>query len=274
MPIERCNRCVGNPACDNQVVNECLPVPHFGDITKPHLKVVTVGLNPALNEYYHDGVANHRTKRLALLGDYEVESRTDLRDADVDDAKKRREQYFTDVKRDWHSYFEKMESVLNRVNPGWTYVMGSAVHIDLVGCVTKSRWGKLTSESQTALIGNCREHFVATLSGLPSGTVILCDGPRAIREISNSGLRVEFKPTQLINVRETFGADAGCVGELFIGEKKFQVRGWTSQVSHLSAVWRYDLAFWLHGTLFPKATWVGMQAIRTAPDGAKPAANR
>ena len=266
MPVERCHRCVGNPECENQVVNECLPVPYFGDLTKAHLKVVTVGLNPALNEYYdyreREWVAHVRSQRLALVSDYGMQSRTGLHDEDVEDAKKRRESYFTDSKRNWHSYFEKMESVLNRVNPAWTYVMGSAAHIDLVGCATKVRWSKLNRETQNTLIGNCREHFLATLSSLPSGTVILCDGPRATHEISNCGLRVEMKPKELINVRELPSGDIGFIGELFIGDKQFPLRGWSSQVSRLSAVWRYDLAFWLHGTLFPRATWVGFQAMR------------
>lgn len=235
----------------------------FGDITKPHLKVVTIGLNPARNEYYYNnGTAKKRSQRLAKLSDYNANARTDLRDADVADAKARRDEYFRDVSRNWHPFFEKMESVLNRVNPAWTYVMGSAVHIDLVACPTKERWRNLTKESQTALIGNCREHFLGALSKLPSGITILCDGIRATREIGNCGLRMEMQPAQRINIRE--GGDTGWIGELFSAEKKFLVRGWSSQVSQLSAVWRFDLASWIHGTLFPKSSWGGILALKVS----------
>lgn len=255
-----------NLACENQVVNECLPVSVFGDITMPNLKVVTVGLNPALNEFIFAGVPKERSQRLAMLGDYGVMARTGLCDANVADANTRREKYFRDSERDWHSYFEKMENVLNQVNPAWTYGMGSAVHIDLVACATRDRWGKLTSGCQTAMIANCREHVLAALSKVPNGTVILCDGPRATQEIQNLGLRVEQKPKELINVRPASGGDLGWLGDIFVGEKKFPFRGWSSQVSRLPAVWRCDLALWIHATLFPMSTWVGIQALQKGDD--------
>jgi hypothetical protein len=249
MSVERCHRCVGNQACGNQVVNACLPVPFFGDITKPNLKVVTIGLNPALNEYYKNGVAIDRSQRLAILSDYTRDARTDLNDADVAEAKTRREKYFMNVNRDWHPYFEKMESVINRVNPTWTYLMGSAVHIDIVACATKERWGNLTSIVKTELINNCREHFSRAITNLPNGTIILCDGPRAWQEISNLGLQLVIQPGHLINVREATGGDHGKIGELISGEKKFPVRGWSAYVSQLTALWRFDLASWIRGTL-------------------------
>jgi len=262
MAVERCHRCIGNEACANQVVNACLPVPFFGDLTKPHLKVVTIGLNPALNEFYEKGtgVEKPRSQRLAMLGDYHQKVRADLTDAEVAEARTRRETYFQDVNRDWHHYFDKMESVLNRVNPAWTYIMGSAAHIDIVACATKDRWSELPARSQAELIKNCREHFVRAISGLPAGTVILCDGLRALGELSNSGLRLEIRSGQLINVRATTGGDHGKIGELFCGEKSYLVRGWSSNVSHLSAVWRFDLAVWIHGTLYPSHTSVAVQA--------------
>lgn len=86
--------------------------------------------------------------------------------------------------------------------------------------------------------------------------MILCDGQRATREIQNLGLHVEMKPAQLINIRPPNGGDTGWLGDLFIGEKKLPIRGWSSQVSFLSAVWRFDLAWWVRGTLFQqKYSW-------------------
>jgi len=247
--IETCHRCVGDQACENQVVNECLPVPWFGDITSPKLQVVTVGLNPALNEFCQKGTAVGRPKRLAVLADYKADSREHLSDADVSDAESRRKVYFRDVGRDWHSYFEKMDNILYRVNPAWTYVMETAAHIDLVACATRTRWGDLSSRTQDELIKNCREHFIQAIRGLPDGTVILCDGRRAIKEIGNLGFRLVMQAGQLINVRPESGGDHGMLGEFFCDDKKFPVRGWSSQASRLSAVWRFDLACWLRGTL-------------------------
>jgi hypothetical protein len=147
MTIEICHRCVGCASCDNEVVEECLPVPFFGDLSSSLLKVVTVGLNPALNEYYYDGFPKARNQRLALLADYNVNERAELRTADLADAKARRDRYFTDPNRHWHAYFEKMESVINRVNPAWSFARGTAAHLDLVACATKDRWGELAPES-------------------------------------------------------------------------------------------------------------------------------
>jgi hypothetical protein len=263
--IERCHRCVGNPSCENQVVATCLPVPFFGDIAKPNLKVVTVGLNPALNEFYTNGTAKALSQRLALLQDFNVGTRTDLSDEDVLKAKTRRDGYFTNHERAWHSYFEKMESVLTRVSPAWTYAFGSAVHIDLVACATEKRFGDLSPETKSSLIGNCREHFVSTLSTLPNSTMILCDGPRATRELQtegmqNMGLHAAMQPAQLINVRKPGSGDTGWIGELSFQGKKFPLRGWSSQVSQLTAVWRIDLASWIHGTILPPSSWPPMQA--------------
>jgi hypothetical protein len=248
MTIEMCQRCVGSQGCDNEVVEECLPVPFFADIIKPLLRVVTVGLNPALNEYYYDGVPKARNQRLALLADYKINARAELRDVDVVDAKARRARYFNASDRNWHPYFEKMESVINRVNPAWSYWMGSAIHLNLVACATKDRWSELAPETKSCLIGNCREHFLAALSRLPNGTLLLCDGPRVMQELQNPPLRMEQQPAELINIRETGGGDMGWIGKVVFDDKEFPFRGWSSQVSQLSAVWRFDLAFWLNET--------------------------
>ena len=249
MPIESCQRCVGNRACDDQVVMECLPVPYFGDITNKLLKVVTIGLNPALDEYYeYDGEPKNRSQRLALLADFNTTAREKLRDADLTDAKARRDGYFRDPKRDWHTYFQRMESVIYRVNPEWSYFLGSAVHVDLVACGTKVRWSRLRKEVQATLIGNCREHFLTSLAMLPGGTVLLCDGPRAMQEIQNLGLGVETQPMQLINLRDNDRGDHGWIGNLIFKDKQFPIRGWSSYVSQLSVVWRMDLVSWLRET--------------------------
>ncbi len=252
MTIEMCQRCVGSHACDNEVVEECLPVPFFGDISHPLLKVVTVGLNPALNEYYHGGVPKTRSQRLAMLADYKMNARAALRDTDMADAKAWRERYFNASDRNWHPYFEKMESVVNRVNPAWSYVRGTAAHLDLVACATKDRWSELAPETKAHLVENCREHFLASLSSLPNGTILLCDGPRVMIQLQNPPLRLEQEPAELINIgREPGRGDTGWIGKLFFGDKEFPFRAWSSQVSQLSAVWRFDLAFWLSET-FPQ----------------------
>ena len=266
MVIEKCNRCVGNPACENQVVSECLPVSAFGDVASQKLQVVTIGLNPALNEYYNfDGTVKEQSQRLAMTSDYGA-ARNDLRDADIKNATERREGYFTNVDRWWHSYFEKLEGVICRVNPDWSYATGSAAHIDLVACATRRAWGDLSQGCQTELLKNCRDHFLATLSRVPNGTVLLFNGTTVTEEIYNSGLSVEQEGGgQLINIR----TDRGRIGKLKFGEKTFPFRSWSTPVGKLSSVWRYDLAFWLFGTLYPTAKWFG-RGKKLGGDGTQP----
>jgi len=256
MSIERCHRCVGNQTCDDQVIEKCLPIPSFGDLTKPHLKVVTVGLNPSLTEFVVKEKTKDRSMRLSMLTDYGRESRADLSDADVSDATSRRENYFQDPKRDWHSYFEKLESVLNRVNPAWTYAVGSAAHIDVVACATKDSWGFLSNDKNNKsvalkqIISNCGEYFLKSISNLPNGTIILCNGQRAWIEVASLGKslgKFEMKPS----IRYNDLGDIVRIGELTCGEKIFPVRGWTTPANYLTSISRFDLAKWVHGTLFP-----------------------
>src|SRR5258708_25855140 len=206
MVIEKCDRCVVSRACGNKVARECLPVPGFGDFSAKKLQVVTIGLNPALNEFYLNGDGKARDQRLAILKDYKVFYRNGLSDTDINDPTARREGYFRNTGRWWHSYFERLESVLSRANQDWSYVTGSAAHIDLVACATRDAWNKLLVECQAEMLTNCRDHFLGTLSRVPSGTLLLFDGARVTQEIYNSGIYIEQQGgEQLINIRLSHG---------------------------------------------------------------------
>lgn len=254
MTIERCHRCVGN-SCQNQVVNECLPVGAFGDVFGKSVKVATIGLNPALNEFYQKDfkTIKNRSQRLAALNDYNLTNRADLQEADIQDAKKRREEYFINPDRDWHSHFEKLESLISRIQPLWSFVSGRVVHIDMVACSTRVRWGDLSDVCRKELMANCRGHFLATLSQLPNGTMLLLDGSTVISAMKNDelkklGLIYEQEGDEhLINIQW----NRGFIGKLKLGEKEFPFRGWSIPVGKLSQMWRYDLAAWLCGTQNP-----------------------
>lgn len=252
MTIEKCHHCVGSQACENQVVNECLPVSAFGDVSGKSVKVAVIGLNPALNEFLHGGVAKIRSQRLAMLTDYHLTSRADLRDADVADVKSRRERYFRED-REWHSYFEKIESMISRIQPSWSFATGQAVHIDLVACATKVRWGDLSQECQKELIANCRKHLVATLNQLPNGTILLFDGMRVVNEMRLlESTQPGFKFVQEIEARiSLIQGNRGYAGKLKLGEKEFPFRGWSMPVGKLALLWRYDLAHWICETFDP-----------------------
>jgi hypothetical protein len=155
--------------------------------------------------------------------------------------------------RGWHGYFEKLDGLLGRVNPDWSYATGSAAHIDLIACATHSAFGRLSQGCQAELLINCRDHFFATLAYVPNGTLLLFDGATATNEIYQSGLTIKQQgDVQLINLRQ----DRGRVGKLEFGEKEFPFRSWSTPAGRLPAIWRYDLAFWLWGTLY-RINWFG-----------------
>jgi hypothetical protein len=212
MAIEKCHRCVGSQACQNQVVKECLPVSAFGNVSGKSVKVATIGLNPVLNEFYHPPnytTLKNRSQRLAALSDYELTSRADLQVADVKDEKDRREKYFVDDDRQCHSYFNRLQNRINGIQPLWSFVSGRVVHIDLVACATRVRWGRLSGGCQKELIGNCRENFCSTLSQLPNGTILLPVNSEVIAEIEKLGLIPE--------------QDRDFIGKLNLGKKVFPV---------------------------------------------------
>jgi hypothetical protein len=265
MTIEKCHRCVGSQACQNQVVNECLPVSAFGNVSGKSVKVAIIGLNPALNEFYHSDyiTLKNRSQRLAALSDYNLTSRADLQEADIKDAKKRREEYFINADREWHSHFEKLEGLISRIQPLWSFVSGRLVHIDLVACSTRVRWSDLLDDCQKELLTNCRSHFLTTLSQLPNGTMLLLDGSRVLSEMKNDeikklGLIFEQEgEKKLINIQWNYGY----IGKLKWADKEFPFRGWSMPVGKLSQLWRYDLSAWICGTLNPPLRFLPVASL-------------
>lgn len=247
MSIERCQRCVGG-TFQNQVANECLPVDAFGDVAGKQVQVATIGLNPAATEFYQGNISVEQNQRLSMLSDYRISSRADLKDADMADAEKKRKHYFNNPQRGWHPYFEKLESFFSRVQPAWSYVSGRVVHIDLVACATKVRWGDLSGDCQVGLMQNCREYFLATLSKLPNGTLLLLDGKTVVAEMQKLGLAVEKDGgDQRIDVT----GNTGWAGKIICKDKTFPFRGWSIPVGRMTPVIRYNLAIWVGGTMRP-----------------------
>ena len=137
-------------------------------------------------------------------------------------------------------------------------------------------WGFMSKhkpEPQKQIISNCREHFSKSISNLPNGTILLCDGQRAWVEVASLGRclgRFDMKPS----IRYNDLGDIVRIGDLTCGEKSFPVRGWSMPANYLTAVMRFDLACWVHGTLFPKNTFVSFEAFKPAAGGVTPTTSR
>ena len=250
--IERCSVCLDNPATASVVAEKCLPVPAFGNHRLDRVKVATIGLNPALNEFFENDEWKQREQRLAILDDYGRLTRESLSAEEIQHATKRRENYFTDARRDWHSYFDSLDCLLGRVSGKWSYVYGTAVHLDLVACATTVRFGMLDDDSQEGLQANCRRHFERTLIQLPLGTLLLFNGVSVHNSIQPYCQKFEARD-ELITIFSDARKHMGCVGQVEFGSRKFEFRAWSIPVRKLTLLCRHDLAFWLRGTLgFPR----------------------
>ncbi|HEU0040683.1 MAG TPA: hypothetical protein VFR76_15560 [Verrucomicrobiae bacterium] len=110
--IESCSICLNDQTTANAVVGKCLPVPVFGNHHRDKIKVATIGLNPALDEFHENDEWKQKEQRLPILDDYGRLKRESLSAENIQDATRRRENYFTDVQRDWHSYFDALDCLL------------------------------------------------------------------------------------------------------------------------------------------------------------------
>jgi hypothetical protein len=244
--IERCIDCRGTPA-ESAIQWECLPVRIFGGLPSGRLKAVTIGLNPALDDWLKINLATWRdsAERAATVLDYQKANREDLTDQNCADAIRRRGEYFGNPNKKWHRYFESMEMFLARIDRRWSYVLGTVAHVDLVACPTKTRFGEIPTTSREALLKNCERHFSQTLNELPENTVVLLNGNSPVQTIQRLGRVETRKPSELINVNGL----SGFSGSIKLGNKSFVFCGWNQSASKLPIPFKLDLAFWVRDQL-------------------------
>lgn len=251
MCIEKCEKCLNTPNTHANLASACLPVPAFGDLTSDILEAVTIGLNPALNEFVTGGlIIPDRTLRLPVLTDYNAQNRSTLNQADLEDTKERRDNYFKNEWRNWHTYFEKLELLLSRINPKWSYINGKVAHLDLVACATTIRWGDLLPACKSDMVNNCREHFLTSLMSIRNGTLLLLDG-QTVMDWMNSPDIIHFEEiTTERTIHMTAGQTMiGRLGKIRCQDKSFPFRTWPIPAGRLNPMWRWNIAFWVKWTL-------------------------
>lgn len=182
-PIEKCIKCLEVEATSHWIFGQCLPVPAFGDITSLNVKVASVGLNPSSTEFFAAGQLKPLHARLSALTDFGVTSRGLLKTEHVAMATRRRADYFRDGGRHTHEWFTRLSAIMDACGWNWKYENGSAVHVDIVACVTKESWTYL-KDVALALTQNCRGHLFHTLSILPAKALLLFDGKSACNAVA------------------------------------------------------------------------------------------
>lgn len=235
IPIEKCNCCRATAA--NAAVDwDYIPVPYFGKLTGPQVKVATIGLNPARNEI-----------RLPQLTHYRKRSRDQLSSRDVASCRARREEYFGNLDSNWHKYFVSFESLLGRVNHLWSYAR-NMVHIDLVACPTKTRFSAIDVKARETLVLNCHPHFMAALRYLPEGTTVLLDGKNVCEQFFKLDLPAFDASTKPIPLSPPI---KGWKGSVKINGRALIFAGWNKAVGLLKPLERIELAIWLRSVLGP-----------------------
>ena len=225
----KCQAC--REVAHNGILWESLPVPAFGNVCSTKVKVATIAINPAANEFFVGNDAKSREARLPLLGDYCKQNRRDLESNDLRDAQERRDLYFCTaegVRRAfYHPWFDPLELILRGMNPDWSYFNGTAVHIDVVACATKSAWRTLPHRAKEILQQNCHADFRRTLSELPSGTVLLSNG------VQPQDIPVSVDELQTVDVPPRLRVWRGRVS---LNKLSFAFLGWSVTAKHLTLV--------------------------------------
>jgi hypothetical protein len=244
--VERCQKCRGGNA-ETSVVWECLPVPAFGDLESGRIKVATIGLNPALDDWMENGRWKPIQERLPAIMDFQVVDREELTDAHIQTAIGKRANYFMDLQRSWHPWFMPLEALLGRVNSLWSYGNGSVVHLDLVACPTRDRFGALHGDCRKSLMTNCKEHFLRTLEKLPAETLLFLNGHWILDNLQHLDFKVRFDGgPDLITIEPQI---IGWKGSLSFGQMQFPFRCWSAPVGKLHPRLQVEVSIWLRGSL-------------------------
>jgi diadenosine tetraphosphate (Ap4A) HIT family hydrolase len=181
---ESCDRCLSDASLREWILEPCLPVPAFGDVASSLVKVATIGLNPSSGEFLLRGGYRPKEKRLPVLEDFAVYSRRRLSVANLTFAAEKRARYF---QNEPHEFFVKLGNLMGACQRDWSYKSGTAVHVDLVACITTKSWGNLPPVVAEAICGNCSIHLKRTLQKLPRDAALLCDGKSACQAIAAIG---------------------------------------------------------------------------------------
>lgn len=239
--IEQCCECEATPA-GPAIEWNCIPVPHFGRIDPPGVKVVTISLNPSITEFRTNGHWRPPEVRLPILEDFELASRKDLGPEHVGTCQSKRDAYFGNQ---LHSFFRPLDDVVGILDPSWSFANGSAAHLDLVACATTHAFGGLAPVVRKELIANCAHHFLASLMALPNRTLLLANG----RTVCTSLVQLAHDRGHTIRdlveeMHEPAGWTSYC-GILELDQKRFQLLGWSPFIGRANGLQALAIARWL-----------------------------
>ena len=243
--IVKCSKCLNDERTNTWIFGECLPVPAFGEINSAKVQIATVGLNPSSTEFYAGERLKHPSQRLPALSDFRAKSREDLTADDMAEATGKRFEYFNGGARQAHEWFKKLGRILNTANTSWCYADGSAVHLDIVACVTRKKWSDVNEDARKMIAVNCREHLEHTVSKLPENVTLLFDGKSSCEAMTGFA-NAEWK-------------SLGHFTDLDGNSKPLRVRSGTVKIGAISrkyAAWNYPAKYLSNEALPRVGEWV------------------
>jgi hypothetical protein len=198
-------------------VQASLPVLFFGDALTA--RIATIGLNPSKFEYL-DGrgkMLTGRSQRFATTTSLGAASRTDLTDAQADEAIEVMRCYYDDGKPVYGTYFGHLTNFLAGI--GASYRERGAAHLDLVQESTSPVWNGLTSSERSQLIEQDLPFLVWQLENLPHLQAAVCAGKTV------SG---RLKARVPVDVEETGSTKRirWWLGTAHVGQRALPIGGW------------------------------------------------
>jgi hypothetical protein len=199
-----------------------LPVLFFGDALLA--RVATIGLNPSKSEYLdEDGeLLSATAQRFATLSSLGAPSRTDLSDAQADEAIRVMRAYYDAGKPVYGRYFGHLTNFLRGM--GVSYAERTATHLDLVQEATDPVWGELnadrvTREELNGLLERDLPFLAWQLEHLPRLQAVVCAGATVSRQVRRH-VQIEERANGVIARIRWW------LGTMKIGERELPIGGW------------------------------------------------
>jgi hypothetical protein len=230
------------------IIQQTTPVISFGDFTTA--KIATIGINPSKNEFLSGSNLIAASKK--RLVDFETLGRQSSFPLSTTDAASVWEgcvNYFNTSNKYW-SWFGQLDELLTAA--GYSYLDGSACHLDLSPWATDPVWSDLTKDQQKLLVADGKELLNWQTKNNPLSALIF-NGRQAFEVIKDySDIRLELAGT----LEYTSGGSSKN-SELVIGTGPLgqKVLGWTLNIQNLQATVeekeyvKTELSSWLKANL-------------------------
>jgi hypothetical protein len=206
-------------------------VTSFGDPSKA--EIATLGINPSSKEFLRNSSQLYAggKKRLVDFETLGLEFTASLSETHAEQILEGCLSYFSADSNPYMAWFGQLENLI--LNPlGFSYLNGSAVHLDLIQTATFPVWSNLTDSERKSLLDEDLEFLKFQLNAYPLKT-ILVNGRSAINQVNETGLiELEQVDEIVIDSNDKVSKSAIFKGELPNGSSVF---GWTFNLQSMKA---------------------------------------